>query len=325
MSTKTSPENSSDREIVISRTFEAPRELVWEAMTNPKHVVNWWGPRGFSTTIEHMDVRPGGSWKHTMRGPDGTNYPNKSVFKEVVKPERIVYSHGGGREDGPGASFVATWLFEAVSETKTQVTIRMVFPTTEARDFVIKEFGAVEGGKQTLMRLSEHLAAAQSRPFIITREFDAPRDLVWKAWTEPERFLQWFGPKGATTTIRKMDFQPGGMLHYSQRMPDGRELWGKAAYREIVPPVKIVWVNSFSDKDEGTARHPLTTELWPLFLLTEVTFSERNGKTSVTIKWLPLDATEEERKVFDSRLDSMNQGWGGTLDQLTAYLAKTKS
>jgi uncharacterized protein YndB with AHSA1/START domain len=245
----------------------------------------------------------------------------------VVKPERIVYSHAGGREEGdrPGANFIATWLFEALSETRTQVTVRLVFPSADARDFVIKEFGAIEGGKQTLMRLSEHLAAMLSRPFIISREFDAPRDLMWRVWTEREHFAQWFGPKGGTVAIAKMNFVPGGMLHYSIRTPDGKEMWGKAVYREIAPPGKIVWVNSFSDKDEGTTRHPLTTDLWPLQLLTEVTFSERNGKTIVTVKWLPLDASAEERKVFDSHRDSMNQGWGGTLDQLTAHLAKTKS
>ena len=148
-----------DREIVISREFNAPRELVWEAMTNPKHVVNWWGPRGFTTTIETMDFRVGGAWKHVMQGPDGAKYPNKSVFKEIVHLERIVYSHGGGREEGPGASFVATWTFEALAPDKTRLTGRMVFPTQAARDFVVKEFGAIEGGKQTLERLSEYLAS----------------------------------------------------------------------------------------------------------------------------------------------------------------------
>src|SRR5437868_11303305 len=106
MRTKSSASSAeSDREIVISRIFDAPRELVWQAMTDPEHVVHWWGPRGFSTTIEVMEVRPGGVWKQTLHGPDGANYPNKSIFKEVVPLERIVYSHGGGREDGPGASF----------------------------------------------------------------------------------------------------------------------------------------------------------------------------------------------------------------------------
>jgi uncharacterized protein YndB with AHSA1/START domain len=148
---------NADREIVISREFNAPRELVWEAMTNPKHVVNWWGPRGFSTTIETMDFRVGGVWKHVMCGPDGVKYPNKSVFKEIVKPERIVFSHGGGREEGPGASFAATWTFEVLAANKTRVTARMVFPSPAERDFVVKEFGAIEGGKQTLERLGEYL------------------------------------------------------------------------------------------------------------------------------------------------------------------------
>lgn len=152
-----SHENPADREIVISRTFDAPRELVWQAMTDPKHVVHWWGPRGFHTTIEQMDVRPGGIWKHTMHGPDGASYPNKSIFREIVPPARIVYSHAGGRKGGPGASFISTWTFEIVERRRTKVTIRMVFGSSEARDLVVREFGAIEGGKQTLERLAEHL------------------------------------------------------------------------------------------------------------------------------------------------------------------------
>jgi uncharacterized protein YndB with AHSA1/START domain len=149
-------EKTADREIVITRVFDAPRELVWEAWTDPKHVVNWWGPRGFTTTIEKMDVRPSGVWKHVMHGPDGTDYPNSSVFKEVVKPERIVYSHGGGKKGGRGVHFVATWTFEALGD-KTKVTMHSIFPSAADRDFVVKEYGAIEGGKQTLERLGEYL------------------------------------------------------------------------------------------------------------------------------------------------------------------------
>lgn len=149
---------ASDREIVIARVFTAPRELVWAALTQPEHVANWWGPHGFTTTTETMDVRPGGMWKHVMRGPDGQLYPNKSTFKEVVKPERLVYSHGGGRtEGGRGARFVATWTLDEIAPGQTRVTIRMVFPSAEDRDFVVKEYGAIEGGRQTLTRLGEYL------------------------------------------------------------------------------------------------------------------------------------------------------------------------
>jgi len=155
---KSSPAvETAEWEIVITRVFDAPRELVWQAWTDPKHVVNWWGPTGFTTTIEKMDVRPGGVWKHVMHGPDGTDYPNSSVFKEVVKPERIVFSHGGGKEGGPGVHFTATWTFEGLAANKTRLTIRMVFDSAADRDVVVKEYGAIEGGNQTLGRLAEYL------------------------------------------------------------------------------------------------------------------------------------------------------------------------
>ena len=149
---------TSDRDFVVSRIVDAPRELVWEAMTNPKHVVNWWGPRGFTCAIENMDFRVGGVWKQTMRGPDGTNYLNEHVFKEIVKPERIVLSHGGKREDGAIVRSLATWTFETTAPNRTKVTIHMVFPSAPERDFVVKEFRAIEGGKQTLERLGEYLS-----------------------------------------------------------------------------------------------------------------------------------------------------------------------
>jgi uncharacterized protein YndB with AHSA1/START domain len=150
--------DTADREIVISRVLDAPRELVWEAMANPAHVVNWWGPHGFMSTIEKMDLRPGGEWKLVMHGPDGTNYPGRSTFTEVVKPERIVYVHGGAREGGgPEALFVATWSFEALSDKQTRLTLRQVYPSREARDLIIREYGAEEGGRQTLARLAEYL------------------------------------------------------------------------------------------------------------------------------------------------------------------------
>jgi uncharacterized protein YndB with AHSA1/START domain len=146
-----------DREIFLSREFAAPRELVWKAMTDPEHIVHWWGPRGFTTTIETMDFRVGGVWKHVMHGPDGTNYPNEKVFKEIVPMEKIVFSHGGRRENGPSVDAIATWTFDKIAERKTRVSLRLVFPSAPERERVVKEFGAIEGGKQTLERLGEYL------------------------------------------------------------------------------------------------------------------------------------------------------------------------
>src|SRR5271155_1876807 len=104
-------ENLADREIVITRVFDASPELVWSAWTDPKQIVHWWGPQGFTTTIREMDVRPGGIWDYTMHGPDGTDYPNQSVFIEVVKPQRNVYSLTGGKKDDRSVQIETTWTF----------------------------------------------------------------------------------------------------------------------------------------------------------------------------------------------------------------------
>ncbi len=188
MTTNNLSENTADREIVISRVFDAPRELVWDAWTDPKQVVQWWGPRGFTTTIEEMDVRPGGVWKHVMRGPDGTEFPNKSIFKEVTKPERIVYSLGGGKKGAPGVHFETTWTFEIVEGNKTRLTIHHVFPSAEDRETVVKVYGAIEGGKQCLARLGEQLAQT---PVVIERTFNAPIEMVWKAITDKDQIFKW--------------------------------------------------------------------------------------------------------------------------------------
>ncbi len=317
----TSP--TSDREIVHTRVVDAPRELVWQAWTEPQHVAKWWGPRGFSTTIKKMDFRVGGVWEHVMRGPDGVNYPNKSTFKEIVTHERIVYSHGGGREEGPGATFIATWTFETVAPGRTRLTGRLVFPSAEARDFVAREFGAVEGGRQTLERLTEYLPGMTAAPgeFVITRVLAAPRELVWQVWTQVEHLQSWFGPKGFTTPVARLDLRPGGVFHYCMQSPDGGKMWGRFVYREIVAPERLVWVNSFSDEAGGLGRHPLSPT-WPQEMLTVVTFAEEMGRTTVTIRWTTLNATAEEQKTFDSNFDGMNQGWGGTMAQLEAHLAK---
>lgn len=156
---KPAAENVAGREIVLTRVFDAPRELVWDAWTDPRHIVKWWGPRGFTTTIHQMDVRPGGIWKQTMHGPDGTDYPGQSVFIEVVKPERIVYSMNGGKKGERGVQFHATWTFEPQGR-KTKLTLSMLFASAQEREFVEKTYGAVEGGIQTLARLAEYLTTA---------------------------------------------------------------------------------------------------------------------------------------------------------------------
>jgi len=166
------------------------------------------------------------------------------------------------------------------------------------------------------------LAETKSADFVISRVLDAPRELVWKCFTDPEHMKQWWGPKGAIVTVSKMDLRSGGTYHYRMETADGTEIWGKMVYREISPRDRIVFINSFSDEAGGTTRHPMAPT-WPLEMLSIFTFEDQpGGKTKFTVSWSPHNATDEERKTFDAGHDSMRQGWGGTLDKLKDYVKK---
>ena len=162
---------------------------------------------------------------------------------------------------------------------------------------------------------------AEEPVFEIARTFDAPRELVWKAWTDPERLAQWWGPKGFTMLASKMDLRPGGIYHYGMRAPAGQEMWGTFTYREIDPPQRLVFVVSFSDQDANVVRHPMSAS-WPLEVLNTLTFSEHEGTTTLTLVGGPINATDDERETFRDARTSMQQGFKGTFDQLAAHLAK---
>jgi uncharacterized protein YndB with AHSA1/START domain len=161
------------------------------------------------------------------------------------------------------------------------------------------------------------------KPFEITRVFDAPREQVWKAWTEAERLKRWWGPKGFTVHTCKVDLRPGGVFLYGMKSPDGADMWGKFVYRKIEAPKRLEFIVSFSDPKGGVTRHP-SSPGWPREILSKVSFDEQGGKTKVTVQWSPHNATDEERKTFDEGRASMQQGWTGTLDQLSAYLPESK-
>ncbi|HSZ25448.1 MAG TPA: SRPBCC family protein [Cytophagaceae bacterium] len=143
-------EKTETREIRISRTFKAPIELLWEVWTSPEHIVNWWGPNGFTNTIHKMDFQEGGEWKLTMHGPDGTNYPNSSIFKEIIPLKKIVFEHFY-------PNFITTVLFESNGE-ETTIDWSMLFDTAEMRETVVKVHKADEGQKQNIERLEKYLS-----------------------------------------------------------------------------------------------------------------------------------------------------------------------
>ncbi len=156
MSKKNKKTDISDREIRITKNFDAPRDLVFDAWTEPEKIGQWWGPDGFTTTTFEMDFKPEGVWKFIMHGPDGTDYNNRIEYTKIKRPELIKYDHFGHLDkDGDPPHFKSTILFEEVGN-QTKITMQMLFPTKEARE-KSAEFGAVEGANQTLGRLAEYL------------------------------------------------------------------------------------------------------------------------------------------------------------------------
>jgi uncharacterized protein YndB with AHSA1/START domain len=151
------PTWSLDREIVLCRVVDAPRELVWRAWTDPEHLPRWFGPKGFTCTTHAIDLCVGGSWRFDMIAPDGTVFPNRMTFLQLRAPELIVFDHGGDSDDDPNR-FRVTVTFDAQSNGKTVVTLRQLHPSKARRDAVIA-FGAVEFGMTTMDKLAAHVAA----------------------------------------------------------------------------------------------------------------------------------------------------------------------
>lgn len=156
--------------------------------------------------------------------------------------------------------------------------------------------------------------------FAIARTFNAPREIVWRAWTECEALEEWWGPKGCPIEIEELDVMPDGIFHYSMKMPDGSLWWGLFRYREVEKSSRIVFISSFSNKSGEIVRAPFS-ETWPKEAYNIVTFTEVDGKTTVTLRAHAINATAEEREMYESMFGSMQQGFGGTFDQLETYLA----
>lgn len=307
-----------DRAIVITRVIDAPRELVFKAWTTPHHLGNWFGPHGFTTTTREFSLTPGGAWRFTMHGPDGTDYRNLIRFVEVVPGERLVYDQNGDDDtDSPLFHVRVTFADEG---GKTRLTLRMVFDSAQMRDDMETKFGAVEGGEQTVARLADYMPSLGGGEFVLERSFAAPRDLVWRAWTQAEHLTHWWGPKGCTINVHKLDLRPGGLFHY--KMEFGvMTSWARWVFRDIEPPRRLVFLSGFSDENAGTTGHPLQA-CWPHELLTTIEFLELEKRTLVRIRWSPANASEAERAAFEAAYDSCFGGWSGSLDKLDGHLSK---
>lgn len=273
-------------DFVLERVFEAPRELVFAAWTEPAHLAEWWGPFGYSTRAT-VDARAGGAYELVMRNAAGDEYPMRGVYREFVANERIVYTaelrgHPDawyGAVDPTGAiardayDHVTTVTFESLAPRRTRVTIRTRFQSQAVRDALAKH-GMRHGWGQSLDKLDAKIASdAPERELVQVREYEAPRERVWAAVTEPAELAKWWGPSGFTLTTIEHDLRPGGAWQYVMHGPDGASYPNKSIYTEVKKPERLAWKQA-GGKEDGKGVHFVAT----------LTLVERDGKTLLTLR-----------------------------------------
>ena len=168
----------------------------------------------------------------------------------------------------------------------------------------------------------DNSAAASPVVFRITRQFKAPRERVWRAWSEADQLKHWWGPKGCRIEVGRLEFRPGGFFHYAMNFAGAPAMWGRFNYRDIVAQERIEWLNSFSNEHCGITRAPFSP-LCPLEIRNTVSFSEKDGVTTVSLRAEPFGETPPERQFFDDLQASMEEGYGGTFEQLEAWIGKS--
>ena len=318
------PAKQKSNELKLTRVYDAPVEAVWEAWTDPEQVAKWWGPRGFTLTTHSKDLRPGGHWRYTMHGPDGTDYPNNTIYHEVEEYKRLVYDHGG-YEDRPPL-FRVTVLFKRIGG-QTQLEMSMAFPSPEEAEQA-KKFIKKANGHSTWDRLAEYLAKeiAGREVFVINRSFEASIETLFEMWTDPGHFAQWLGPAGSQMEYLDAAIAEGKTSFYKMTLPSGLKMYGKMQYLKIERPAYLEYTQIFCDENGNPAKHPLAP-VWPDLMLTRVLFSkEGEGQTRATIIWEPSGkVSPEEWKVFIDMRTSMTQGWNQAFDKLEDYLGAAKA
>jgi uncharacterized protein YndB with AHSA1/START domain len=311
---------SKSNEIRILRVYDAPVKAVWDAWTDSEQVKLWWGPRGFTLTTHSKDLRPGGHWAYTMHGPDGTDYENRTKYFEVDEYSKLVYDHGASDDRPP--LFRVTVLFSEL-QGKTKMDMTMTLPTPEAAEEA-RKFIKKAGGDSTWDRLAEYLdkELEGKERFVINRCFDAPLELVFAMWTNPDHLSKWLAPTGMEMQFVRADIMPGGTTLFFMS-GNNLKFYGRAEYLEVKKPSRIVYTQQFCDEKENISRHPMAP-VWPATMLTAVELTaEGPERTRVTVTWEPHGATtREELAAFIEARAGMTLGWTGSFDKLEELLAK---
>jgi uncharacterized protein YndB with AHSA1/START domain len=265
--------------LVITRMFDVPREQVWTAWTEPAQLKKWWGPRGFTSPVSRIDLRVGGMYLNCMRAPDGKDYWSTGVYREVVPPKRLVMTDSFADEEG---NVVSGTYYGMGPEFPRELLVILTLEEQEGKTRLTLQHGSVEnlnetdaanmeqGWNESFDKLAEYLRTPKNKgepsrtkknptritaepakqEIIITRDFDAPRALVFRAFTDPNLYVQWLGPRGLTTTLEMFEPRNGGSWRYIQTDQDGNEFAFHGVNHEVLPPERIIGTFEFDGLPE---------------------------------------------------------------------------
>lgn len=315
--------------MLLAREIAAPAALIFNAFGDAATIGSWWGPTGFTTTTERLDFRVGGDWLHTMIGPDGTAYPNYTVYREIVPHSRLVYDHA----TAPGEPFLfrATIELTELGPARTRVVLESRFTDVATRDQIALHYGAVEGGRQHLMKLDGFVTGARRLShrvdgcdLMLTRDFAAPPAAVSAAWTEAEALKRWWGPHGFAVPEAVAEAWPGGRFRVVVRAPDGTAypLDGQVVAAE--PGRHLVISGSVAE--HPPAWHAMMAEaihaaggaaeatVGPTELIVDLHDDGAGTRAEITVR----SATAAEARAYEAV--GSPAGWGMSFERLDAVL-----
>jgi uncharacterized protein YndB with AHSA1/START domain len=312
----------SDREIAMTRVFNAPRGLVFEAFTKPELLKRWLvGPPGWSMVVCEVGQKVGDRYRYVWRHSNGDEMGVGGVLREIVVPERLIATEQFEQPWYPGEALVTNVLVEQGGKTTLTLTIRYESP--EARDIALKS-PMEQGVAASYDRLAELVekADAKKRDLVVTRLFHAPIELLWNAWTDPEQVMQWWGPDHFTSPSAKIDFRVGGTSLVCMRAPKkfgGQDMYSTWAYTKIVPMRSIEYIHNLADKN-GNKADPVKLGMPPDF--------PQDQRNLVTFKAVGKNKTEITVTEYDwnvgQMMDLAKTGLNQCLDKMAASLAKTQ-
>ncbi len=278
--------------LVLTRIFDAPRQLVWDAWTKPEHIDQWWGPRGFDGAGSKVDLRIGGKWHFPMRYEGGAHWA-MGFYKEITPIERLVFTDSFSDEEGnlkrasdygmpvewPEEVLISVELEDLGDRTRQILTSHF---ESEEHLALAKQVQMDLGWEESLDKMEE---VFDERNLVMSRVVDAPQSLVWQAFSQPEHLAQWWGPEGFTNTFEKFEFREGGEWIFMMHGPDGKDWPNHITFTEIEPESVIAYYHG-------------SPETGPLFKA-KITIEPQGDKTMVTLRMSFDTKAARDQKIRD--------------------------